>query len=251
MASEKATAIVLRVIDFSETSNVVALYTREFGKVSGLAKGGRRPKGPFDSALDLLCLCRIVFLRKSSGTLDLLTEARLERRFRVTRGRLENLYAAYYVAELLLELTDEYDANSELFDLADSTLVELMGETPVAATLLRYELTLLRLLGHLPSLRECVECGKKMEPVRGMHFGMLDGGVLCGACRGGRRHVVAISPAVVQAMETFAAAADNGWRQYDFSRVNRGELRGILNQYIAHLMGKKPRLASFLGFLTR
>ena len=48
-----------------------------------LAKGARRPKGPFESALDLLSLCRIVFLRKSSDALDLLTEARLERRFRV------------------------------------------------------------------------------------------------------------------------------------------------------------------------
>lgn len=251
MASEKATAIILRVIDFSETSNVVSVYTREFGKLSGLAKGGRRPKGPFDSALDVLSLCRIVFLRKSSGTLDLLTEARLERRFRVPAKDLGKLYAGYYVAELLQELTDEYDANSELFDLTDQTLIELMRETPAAPTLLRYELNLLRLLGHLPSLRECVECGKQLPPVRGMHFGLLHGGVLCSQCRVGKRHVVAVSPAVLQTMETFADTEHHDWRQHDFSKINRGELRGVMNQYIAHLMGKKPRLAGYLGFLTR
>src|SRR5687767_15876813 len=109
MSAEKATALVLRVIDFSETSAVVTLFTREFGKISGLAKGARRPKGPFEHALDLLAECRVVFLRKSSGALDLVTEAKLERRFR-PRGRdLASLYAGYYVAELLIELAHDYD----------------------------------------------------------------------------------------------------------------------------------------------
>jgi DNA repair protein RecO (recombination protein O) len=70
---EKSPAIVLRVVDWSETSSVVTLFTREFGKVRGLAKGARRPKGPFESALDLLAVCRVVFIRKSSDALDLLT----------------------------------------------------------------------------------------------------------------------------------------------------------------------------------
>jgi len=104
MSSEKALAIVLRVVEFSETSSIVTLFTREFGKIRALAKGARRPKGPFESALDLLGLCRIVFLRKSSDALDLLTEARLERRFRPPGGELSNLYAAYYVAELFERL---------------------------------------------------------------------------------------------------------------------------------------------------
>ena len=106
----------MRLVDFSETSSVVTLFTREFGKVQALAKGGRRPKGPFESALDLLALCRIVFLRKSSDALDLLTEAKLERRFRPPAGSLPALYAGYYMAELLGKLTDNYDPHPELFD---------------------------------------------------------------------------------------------------------------------------------------
>ncbi len=125
MSSEKATALVLKVVEFSETSSVVTLFTREFGKIQALAKGARRPKGPFESALDLLALCRIVFLRKSSGALDLLTEAKLERRFRPPGDNLSCLYAGYYVAELLSELTDDYDSNPALFDLADQTLLAL------------------------------------------------------------------------------------------------------------------------------
>jgi len=53
------------------TSRIATLWTREFGKVRALAKGGRRLKSSFESALDLLTVCSIVFLRKSSGSLDL------------------------------------------------------------------------------------------------------------------------------------------------------------------------------------
>ncbi len=42
MSAEKASAIVVRVVDFSESSCIVTLYSREFGKLGGLAKGGRR-----------------------------------------------------------------------------------------------------------------------------------------------------------------------------------------------------------------
>src|SRR5947208_999084 len=137
MSSEKTTAIVLKVVEFSETSSVVTLFTRDFGKVRAMAKGARRPKGPFESALDLLGVCRIVFLRKSSESLDLLTEAKLERRFRPFGGALANLYAGYYVAELLNELTDDYDSHPDLFDLSDETLMALRESSAVAAVLLR------------------------------------------------------------------------------------------------------------------
>src|SRR5208337_3765335 len=137
MPAEKAVAIVLRTVEFSETSLVCTLFTREFGKIGALAKGGRRLKGPFESALDLLALSGIVFLHKSSDALDLLTEAKLLRRFRPAGRDLAGLYAGYYVAELLDGLTDEDDPHPELFDLADRTLAALSAGEPVARWVMR------------------------------------------------------------------------------------------------------------------
>src|SRR5262245_22201185 len=125
MATEKATALVLRTTDWSETSRIATLWTREFGKVRVLAKGGRRLRSNFESALDLLGVCSIVFLRKSSGGLDLLTEAQLTQRFPLLRTDLQALYGAYYLAELLVDWTEDYDAHPLLFDHALATLTEL------------------------------------------------------------------------------------------------------------------------------
>jgi DNA repair protein RecO (recombination protein O) len=52
MAAEKARAIVLRTTDWSETSRIATLWTREFGRVRVLAKGGRRLRSAFENALD-------------------------------------------------------------------------------------------------------------------------------------------------------------------------------------------------------
>jgi DNA repair protein RecO (recombination protein O) len=250
MSSEKALAIVLRTIEFSESSLVVTLFTREFGKIQGLAKGGKRIKGPFDSALDLLALCRIVFLRKSSEALDLLTEAKLVRRFRIPGRELGSLYAAYYVAELLGELTDQYDPHPELFDLADESLAALSAGEPVAGRVLRFELGALRSLGHLPSFETCVECGEPVPLVGRVAFGQLDGGVLCVRCRVGKRQVASVSAGVLRTMAELADPASRAWQRVETDPPGRGELRAVLNHYLYSLLGHKPRMHQHLGLLT-
>jgi len=253
MPAEKATAIVLRTVEFSESSLVVTLFSREFGKLGALAKGGRRPKGPFESALDVLAVCRIVFLRRSSDALDLLTEAKLLRRFRPPGTDVFALYAGYYLAELLQEMTDDYDPHPELFDLADHTLEALSRGGAVRGLVVRFELGALRLLGHMPSLDHCVECGCRVPEAGSVAFGLQDGGVLCPRCRPGKRQVATISP---QLRHTLALSADpnsDAWKQLDTDRLQpqRGPLRGLLNAYLTNLLGKKPRLHRYLEPLWR
>lgn len=250
MSTEKATALVLRVVEWSETSSIVTLWTREFGKVRGVAKGARRPKGPFESALDLLSTCRIVFLRKSSEALDLLTEAKLERRFRPRAGDLNSLYAGYYVAELLNELTDDYDPHPELFDAAQETLAALGGQGSVVSLVLRMEMAALVTLGHLPSLSACAECGREVTWSGRVPFGLLAGGVLCPACRPGKTQVVAVQAAVLEILAQFAEMGSEAWRAIEIDRKLAGELRGLLNGYIAHLLGHRPAMHAYLKLLS-
>src|SRR3954453_6469120 len=130
MAAEQALALVVRGTDWSETSRITTLFTREFGKVRALAKGGRRLKSNFDSAFDLLSVCRVVFLRKAHGGLDLLTEAQLAERFPALREDLQALYAGYYVAEFPADGPQAYDPPPPLFDAAVETLRGLRTKDP-------------------------------------------------------------------------------------------------------------------------
>lgn len=197
MAAEKTSGIVLRVVAFSETSCIVTLFTREFGKITTIAKGARRPKSPFEAAIDVLAICRLVFLDKSSGAMGILTEAKLERRFRGANRNLDQLYAGYYVVELLSSLNDEGDPQPDLFDFAVRTICEIdspdLSNERLSQVLLRFELKTLELLGHLPMLTKCVGCGREKTMLTNVSFGLNLGGILCHTCRRGKSNVVTLS----------------------------------------------------------
>ncbi len=251
MSTEKANAIVIRTVDFMESSLVVTLFTREFGKIGALAKGAKRLKGPFESALDLLALCRIVFLHKTSDALDLLIEAKLLRRFRPQNRDLLNLYAGYYVAELLGELTDENDPHPELFDLADETLAALAAGVPAARRVIRFELGTLRLLGHMPALENCAECGAAVAASGKIAFGQIEGGVLCDRCREGKKQVAMVSAGTLRTMAQLADPGAKTWQRMEINSRIMGELRGTLNHYLMNLLGHKPRMHEYLGVLGK
>lgn len=242
MSAEKTEAIVLRVVDFSETSAIVTLMTRDFGKMTAIAKGARRRKSPFEAALDVLAVCRIVFLRKPQGTMELLTEAKLERRFRNSARRLDSLYGAMYVAELLRLLTDEGDPHPGAYDLAREALEQLDTAGEAERILIPFEINLLRELGHVPSLNQCAGCGVPRTASGAVPFGLDAGGVLCQKCRPGQRNVIRISAAAWQTLERLI----NGNRLLPDEEWPRGEVRKLMNSFMTHLIGYPPRLHRFL-----
>jgi len=161
------------------------------------------------------------------------------------------LYAAYYVAELLGELTDDYDPAAELFDLADETLAALSAGENAARRILRFELLALRLVGHLPLLDACVECGRALEPTgRAVAFGQLDGGVLCSECREGKKQVAAVSAAALRCMSQLADPQRQSWQRLEMNSRTYGEIRGLMNQYLSHLVGRRPRMHEYLSLLS-
>jgi DNA repair protein RecO (recombination protein O) len=251
MASAKATAIVLRTADWSESSRIATFWTREFGKVRALAKGGRRLKSAFENALDLLTVCSIVFLRKSPGTLDLLTEAQVVQRFPRLRDDLDALYAGYYVAELLGDWTEEYDPHPALYDEALETLRGLghrpaPGEPPAETgpRVMRFEMALLRELGYNPALDVCAVCGGELDRAY-LAFGAAAGGVLCGRCQGTQREKRPLSREAWELLRTFAAPGDE-WK-WARNAAARAEVRQVLGHYVTYLMGRRPRLLPYLG----
>lgn len=248
MSAEKATALVLRTTDWSESSRIATLWTREFGKVRVLAKGGRRLKSNFENALDLLTLCRIVFLRKSSDSLDLLTEAQVIQRFPRLRTDLAALYAAYYIAELLAEGTRDYDPHLLLFDEALDALRTLGGvdAPPVECgpRVARFEMVLLRELGYSPVLDHCAGCGGSVVELE-LAFSAAANGLLCRRCRTSQRDSRPLAPSTWRMLQDLAAPGES-WRRA-WGMDARAEVRQLLGQYLTYLLGRRPRLLSYLG----
>ena len=249
MAAEQTTAIVLRTVEFSETSLVVTLLTKDFGQIAALAKGARRPKGPFEGSLDLLAVCRVVVIRKNSDALDLLTEAKLHKRFRGAQRSMQRLYAGYYIAEMLRLLTDQNDPHPEVYDLAIDALGQIDGDGPVASSLAYFDAQALRLLGHAPATQKCTECDADVVKTVRMVFAIIGGGVVCAKCRSKQRQTISVRRDVIDEMERLQSPTTKLPTHVADSLY--GELRSVMNRYIQALVGSQPRMQAFLPTVIR
>ncbi len=247
MPAVRSLALVLRTWDVFETSTIATLFTRELGKASGLAKGARRLKSPMQGGLDLLGVSDIVLLHKASDALDLIIEAAPVERFAPLRRDLAALYAGYYIAELLAELTDFHDPHPRLFDAATVTLRHLGDPELRPRRVFRFELACLRELGLMPALDACAGCGVEVEASgEAFAFGLATGGVLCPACRPGQPHVATLSGQTLAAIRALAEPGP-AWRDLDLPPKARAPIRATLGAVLSHAIGRRPRLLPFLG----
>jgi DNA repair protein RecO (recombination protein O) len=248
VAAIRSPALVIRTVDVFETSLVVTLFTREHGKVAAMAKGARRLKSPFQGGLDLLSVSDIVWLPKASESLDLLTEAEALERFACLRRDLAALYAGYYIAELLTDLTDYHDPHPKLFDAARTTLRHL-GEPELRTwRVLRFELAALRELGLMPALDLCADCGTRVDIQTAVAFALATGGVLCPACRPGQPHVVSVPRSTIDAIRTLASPG-RAWRELALEpgSPRADSVRQTIGAVISHVLGRRPRVLPYLG----
>ena len=246
MSAEKSEALVVRQVDFSETSRVVTLFTRDFGKISALAKGARRLKGPFESALDLLARCQIVFLRKSSSGLDLLTEAKLLDRFHPGSRDLVGLYGGYYVAELLSSLSEEYDPHAAWYDEAVRTLDRLEKGGNSKLAIIRFELATLREIGQLPSFDACIVCGKSAETQTPFGFWVSQGGLICRNCRPAEYQHQAVQPGTLAILRRLAAESDTSLDRLIVSSPQLQQMRQLMTTALSHILGHRPKMLRYL-----
>ena len=183
---KKSLAIPIRCIDFSDSSQVVALFTREEGLLEGIAKGAHREKSPFQGPFDLAVLYEVVFIERRSAGLALLTEAEVLDGYRGLRARWGRHVAASHCLEFLRAVVMAGDRTVPLFDLARATLEHLSRAEPerMGAIVACFDTRALKVLGLVPSMEVCVECGREWPPsARAVFFSPARGGILCASCR--------------------------------------------------------------------
>ncbi len=119
-------AIVLHSRKQGETSRIVVLYTRQFGKVSVVAKGVREMKSKFGGALEGFVRSTVVFYYKSERPgLYLLSKAETLDSHAKLLNTLEQIEAATSVVELIAAAMHDEEGNDAIFDLLSSTLDQL------------------------------------------------------------------------------------------------------------------------------
>ena len=142
---DQQSVFVLHTYPFKETSLVVELFSRQFGRVAAVARGARRPR----SAMRGMLQSFQPLVATWSGKSELRNLHSLEWGKGLLLLQGEPLMCGFYLNELLLRLLAREDAHEALFDFYSATLRELMSAAnEVAPILRRFELRMLHELGY-------------------------------------------------------------------------------------------------------
>jgi len=226
----KSEAIILRLHDYSETSYVVSLLTRENGQMNALAKGGRRPKTIFEGELDLLADGEAVVLVRSQG-LHLLTEFACRDMHAGLRNSTGRVSAAWYVAGVAGDVSPEGHPQPEIFDLLRHTLHSLESGD-LAAAVVSFQVHLLKHSGTMPDLSSCAACGK---PVPGdtVHYCFAKSGPLCDTCRETAGRTYEVSRAAITLIAAIGRSSPTTRRRTHIAPVLARETITFLGYIIA------------------
>ncbi|MDP6151999.1 MAG: DNA repair protein RecO [Phycisphaeraceae bacterium] len=157
MSRFKDQAVCIRMIDWSETSQIVALLTREHGVLRGLAKGSKRMSpsaiSRFSGGIDLLTGGQVVGTIKATADLASITEWDLQQPFHHLHTDLCSQWMAMYAADLCGALVAEHEPHRASF-AAMMRLLETISRVPADgdAALLRFAWDLLNDAGLRPNL---------------------------------------------------------------------------------------------------
>lgn len=160
-------AYVLHSWDWSETSLILELFTRERGRVVVVAKGAKRPYSQLRPVLTPFQKLQVVLGRApsdESADVHLLRSAERAEGPPMPAGAA--LFAGFYLNELLLKLLARHDPHPGLFDAYAEAVAALQGrdDADMQLTLRAFELLLLRELGVLPELDSTTLTVQALEP---------------------------------------------------------------------------------------
>lgn len=241
----KDTAICLRAVNYSETSQVVTLFTRDSGKVAAMAKGSRRAKSSFDGPIEVFSFGEVMFtIKDSGGQLAMLTEFNQQPKFRMLSQNLNALNAGLFAAELTEKFLEDHDPHPPLFDKLTKFLETVQCETNHAnmlAWLILYQLRLLEETGVAPMLDACVNCGTKSEPRQswsGFYFSSRENGLLCAGCEMTFPEKRAIDANLIEILNTPAKLPKTELKQLK-------QIEQLLIYHFTELLHKPPRMAKY------
>lgn len=256
MAMSSDSAVVLRLTEFSETSQIAWLFTAQSGLVRLLAKGARRStKTRIAVGLDLLEAGEVSFIpSRSAGALGTLAEWKQDQGHLELRRDPLRLYSGLYAAELIPALTEEYDPHPELYVALRALLAAISAEKstgdeaaveadPQSATIrtapwavVDYQRLLLQSIGFAPNLEACVDCGRVRPRGTAAFFSSRAGGLLCRNCEARHEEKRRVRAAVLDDAQTPSLVAD--WF-------------ALLDYHLTSTAGRPMRTADLLEPLLR
>jgi len=249
MPQYKNPAVVLYSLDFAEWDKLVTFFTRDFGKLKGIAKGAKRSVKRFGSGLEPLTYITLSFVEKERSSLVRLDHCEIIEPYTRIHDDVLRVGYASYLGELINEMVAEREANKGLFKLFISFLY-LLNKPSFREEFIRiFELRLLALAGYQPELRRCVICRREVKGEREHRFNLNRGGLVCSDCFKGSGDYPSLSEGTIKMLQRAQTIELEKVTRLFFSPQAREESRRILTRFIEYHLEKPLKSLQVLEHL--
>ena len=120
-------AIILRVIDYQESSKILTVLSSEHGKIALIAKGAKKPKSKLAGILEIGAVVDVVYYYKQTRGVQTLTEASVHYSTHSFRKDFEKAAIMYATLEMVSQLVHEHEVNKPVFDFT-LNFIQWLGE---------------------------------------------------------------------------------------------------------------------------
>jgi len=238
-------AVVLRTWPLHEADLIVSLFTRDYGRMKGVAKSALKSRKRFGGALEPMTLARAWFAEKPRQELVRLDQLEILRSPLATPVDQVRMTVLSFFAELLDEVLPEHDPQETVFRLLVSVLEQTTIEQPWMP-LTYFSLWMTRLIGLLPDIAHCTACGEALKPGE-VYFQSYADGLFCAPHRGSGAN--ALSADSLQLAQRMLRAPVSTFAAETWPRRRGTDLRRFALQSLERHLERKLRTAEALGRL--
>ena len=229
--------LVLRTYKMTETSLVVVVYTRTYGKVRLAAKGARRPKSRFGAVFQPITFGSYVYFKKDGRELQTASEGDIQHTFGGLKRDYVRLGYGSAVCDLLDHITADEDPNAFLLSIALDSLrwMESVPSHRMELPLWYFQIKAAGCLGYRPHLSGCVVTGERLGNSRAW-FSVEHGGTVKRRMDG---HGVWLDPESIGYLEHLQTLTPDRIDVDGFDRVDAKQCRKAIRLFLDYHMGER------------
>jgi DNA repair protein RecO (recombination protein O) len=183
MKKYNSRAVVLRSLKYKDSDKIYTLFTKEYGKISAIARGVRKISSRRSGNLDTLNLISVKIHEGGNGIKNI-EEVKTIESFKNIKKDLEKSLKAYYIAELIHKATEEGEKLEKIFTLL-LRFLKILEKNGYSGDLFvtYFEINLMKLLGYELTLDKCRKCGRVLDSSwKKYSFNIENGSLECEKC---------------------------------------------------------------------
>ena len=221
-------ALILRTWPVHEADQIVSFFTRDQGKLKGMAKSAAKSRRRFGGALEPMTHVLASYVEKPRQELVRLDACEILSSPLLAPVDYGRAAALAFLAEVLEETLQDHDPQEAVFRLALAVLHETRtGQTWLPVTY--FGLWMVRLMGWMPEIARCTDCGR---PFAGgpAFFESEHDGLVCAEHRHPAARVLSPESLAVAARifrEPIAALAAEEWPRNRAADLRRFTVQGL------------------------